>query len=78
MLFWHDVSCGDGPLKTQFLDLFMTVQEVIFWNADHIRWNLSLLRSPNVWEEESACNVLALLAGMNVVPQGNDEIVWPL
>jgi len=56
----------------------MTVQEVIFWNADHNRWNLSLLRSPNVWEEESACNVLALLAGMNVVPQGNDEIVWPL
>ena len=47
------------------------------WNANQSHWNLSLLRSPSDWEEESGCNLLALLADKNVVPQANDEIVWP-
>ena len=42
-----------------------------------MHWDLSLLRSPNNWEEESACNILAKLADMEVTPQGNDELVWP-
>jgi len=40
-LSWHDVSCGDGPLKTLFPDLFRmtrlncaTVQKVVSWNGD--------------------------------------------
>lgn len=32
--------------------------------------------SPNDWAEASACNLLALLADRNVVPQSNGEIVW--
>ena len=35
------------------------------------------MRSPNDWEEESACNLLAKHAAMEVKAQGNDELVWP-
>ena len=35
------------------------------------------MRSPDDCEEENACNFLAKLASMEVVPQGNDELVWP-
>ena len=54
-----------------------TVCEVISWNGDQIHWDLSLLRRPNDSEEESVCNLLAKLVDMGVVPQGNDELVWP-
>ena len=36
------------------------------------------MRRPNDWEEESACHLLAILAGMKVKAQVNDELVWPL
>ena len=39
ILFWHDVCCGDQPLKFQLQDLFRmarlkeaTVHEVVSWN----------------------------------------------
>jgi len=35
------------------------------------------VRSPNDWEEESVCNLLAKLAAMEVNPQGDDEQAWP-
>ena len=53
------------------------VQEVISWNGDQSHWNLSLLRSPNDWEKDSACNLLPQLADMKAAPQSTDEIVWP-
>jgi len=43
------------------------------WNGNQNHWNLSL------WEahwEEGVRNLFAQLADNNVVPQGNDEIVW--
>ena len=36
------------------------------------------MRSLNDWEEDSICNLSSFLAGKEVFPQGNDEIVWPL
>jgi len=30
-----------------------------------------------IGKKKSACNLLALLADMNAVPEGNDETVWP-
>jgi len=54
MLFWHDVWCGDRPLKTLFPDLFRmarlkyaTVQEVVSWNGDISHWNLAFVRNLN-------------------------------
>ena len=85
VLFWHDVWCGDRSLKTQFPSLFRmarhknaTVLDVVFWNGDVYHWDLSFVRSLNDWEEDSICSLLALLAGKEVLPQGNDVIVWPL
>jgi len=47
-------------------------------NGEHIHWDLSFVRRRNDWEEESACNLLAILAAMEIKAQVNDELVWPL
>jgi len=55
-----------------------TVDQMFSSYGEHIHWDLSLVRRPNDWEEESACNLLATLAAMEVKAQVNDELVWPL
>jgi len=35
------------------------------------------LRNPDDSEEESTCNLLAEIVDMEVVPQGNDELILP-
>lgn len=54
VLFWHDVWCGDQPLKIQFLQLFRkailkdaTVHDVVSWKSDQSHWNITFSRSPN-------------------------------
>ena len=78
VLFWHDVWCGDRSLKTQFPSLFRlarhknaTVHDVFSFNGNIYHWNLNFVRSLNDWEEDSICSLLALL---QVLPQGNDDI----
>jgi len=84
VLFWHDVWCGDRPLKTLFPDLFRmaclnyAMVQVVSWNGDISRWNLTFVRNLNDWKEDMICNLLAVLAGKEVLSQGKDEIVWPL
>ena len=84
VLFWQNVWCGDSSLKSQFPNLFRiahfkeaTMDRMFSRNGEHIQWDLSFVRRPNDWEEESACNLLAKLDVMEVKPQGNDELVWP-
>ena len=84
VLFWQDVWCGENSLKSQFPDLFRlarfkdaTVYQMLSWNGEQIHWNLSLVRSPNDWEEESVCNLLANLASVEIRSQESDELVWP-
>jgi len=36
------------------------------------------VRRLNDWEEESVCNLLAILAAREVKAQVNDKLVWPL
>jgi len=40
-------------------------------------WDISFSRSPNEWEEDNVCDLLATLAKINVLPEGIDNIVWP-
>jgi len=75
VLIWHDVWCGDRPLKTQFPNLFRmthlknaTVHEVVSWNGDICHWNLTFVRSLNDWEEDSIGSLLALLANKEILP----------
>ena len=65
--FWHDVWCGERPLKDNFPDLFrmacfrdVTVQQVVPWNGDQNHWNIIFSRSPNT----------------KVAPMGDDMILW--
>ena len=53
------------------------MHQMLSWNGKQIHWDLSLARSPNDWEEESVCNLLAELATIEVRPQGDDELAWP-
>jgi len=57
---------------------YAMVKEVISWNGDISHWNLTFVRSLNDGEEDNICNLLAVLAGKEVLSQGKDEIVWPL
>jgi len=43
----------------------------------NIRQDLSFVRRLNNWEEESVCNLLAILAAREVKAQVNDKLVWP-
>ena len=52
--------------------------QVVSRNGDACHRNWTFVRSFNDWEEDSICSLLALLANKQVLPQGNDEIVWPL
>jgi len=56
---------------------YATVKEVVSWNGDVSHWDLIFVRSLNDWEDDSVCNLLAVLAEKKVLSQGNDEIVWP-
>ena len=85
VLFWQDVWCGERPLKSQFPNLYRiahlkeaTVNQMFSRNGKHIHWDLSFVRRLNDWEEESVCNLLALLAAREVNAQVNDKLVWPL
>jgi len=52
--------------------------KVVSWNGNISHWNLTFIRSLNDWEDDNNCNLLAILAGKEVLSQGKDEIVWPL
>ena len=54
-----------------------TIHEVVSWNGDASHWNLAFVRNLNDWEEDSFCELLAILAGKEVLSQEKDEIVWP-
>ena len=43
------------------------VQEMVSWNSDITRWNLTFERSPNDQEEDSMCTSLALLPNREVL-----------
>jgi len=79
------VWCGERPLKSQFPNLYRiahlkeaTVNQMFSRNGKHIHWDLSFVRRLNDWEEESVCNLLAILAAREVNAQVNDKLVWPL
>ena len=50
--------------------------EAMSWNRDQAIGTSTLLGSPNDWDEPSACNLVALLADRNVLPQSTGGIVW--
>jgi len=55
-----------------------TEHDAVSWNGDICHWNLTFVRSLNDWEEDSICSLLALLAGKEALPQGNEVVVWSL
>jgi len=46
-------------------------------NGDQNHWNITFLRSPNDWEEESVLNLLVLLANTKVALVDDDKFIWP-
>jgi hypothetical protein len=50
--FWHDVWCGDQPLKESFLVLFHIARKKEAWVSDHMQimneeahWNVPFCRA---------------------------------
>ena len=46
---------------------YAAVKIVVSWNGDISYWNLNFVRSLNDWEDDSICNLLAVLAGKEVL-----------
>jgi hypothetical protein len=57
--FWHDVWCGEQPLKFSFPELFTIADCKDVWKADHmqfrngnIHWNILFSRFVHDWKVE--------------------------
>ena len=57
VLFWHDVWCGELPLKVLFPELFIIacgkdawVEENMQFQNGNVHWNVLLFRHVHNWE----------------------------
>jgi hypothetical protein len=67
--FWHDVWCGDQPLKESFLVLFRIARNKEAWVSDYMQimneeahWNVPFCRVAQDWEVEVVVTFYAKLS----------------
>jgi hypothetical protein len=65
VLFWHDVWCGEIPLKTLFPELFLIARGKDAWVEENMQrqngtilWNILFSRPIHDWEVERLVDFL--------------------
>jgi hypothetical protein len=85
--FWHDVWCGDVPLKTRFPLLFAcsTSQSASLASCLSISlvgevriWNLTIVRDFNDWEVEEVLEFFNFIHSKTPVGLDLDSMSWKL
>jgi hypothetical protein len=83
VLFWHDVWCGEIPLKILFPDLFLIarrkdawVEEIMQRQNGTILWNIMFSRSVHDWEVEAVSRFFGMLYTLKVSSEGEDKLCW--
>jgi len=81
VLFWHDVWCGEVPLKTLFLDLFLIASGKDAWVEESMQrqnvtilWNILYTRLVHDWEVEVVCRFFEMLYSLKVRSEGEDKM----
>jgi hypothetical protein len=80
---WHDVWCGDQPLKEAFSRLFSIACCKEEWVVDNmqisnglIQWNVSFVRSVQDWEVDLVFAFFGVLNSLRWRPSDEDCIWW--
>jgi hypothetical protein len=83
VLFWHEVWCGEHPLKLVYPDLFniacnkdVWVKECMERPNDILHWNVQLFLPVHDWELEEVTHFFALLYSQKIRCGGEDKICW--
>jgi len=68
VLFWHDVWCGEIPLKTLFPELFLIARGKDAWVEENMQrqngtilWNILFSRPVHDWEVEVVSRFFEML-----------------
>ena len=83
VLFWHDVWCGELPLKIFFLPLFSIACTKEAWVGENvdithgvIHWNAMFTRLVHDWEMKVVSQFFELLYSQQIRQGGVDKICW--
>jgi hypothetical protein len=78
--FWHDLWCGDQPLKTSFPNLFSIACCKDVWVVDHmqnsLQWNIFFTRKVYYSEVDLVSSFFHLLYSIRLRKGGEDKICW--
>jgi hypothetical protein len=73
VLFWHDVWCGEIPLKTLFPELFLIASGKDAWVEENMQrqngtilWNILFSRPVHDWEVEVVSRFFEMLYALKV------------
>ena len=83
VLFWHDVWCGELPLKILFPNLFNIACAEEAWVEENmdiahgvIHWNVMFIRPVHDWEIEAVLQFFELLYSQQIKHRGVNKICW--
>jgi hypothetical protein len=83
--FWHDIWCGDRPLKISNPVLFNIAQQIDAWVADYMQyqdgktqWNVIFTRSVQDWEVELVLSFFERLYSLQLRHGEEDRMGWSL
>jgi hypothetical protein len=83
VLFWHDVWCGEQPLKNLFPKLFTIACAKDVWVAQtmqvhngSIHWHVLFTQPVHDWEVEVVSSFFELLYSQRVRHGGEDILCW--
>uniref|UniRef100_A0A2N9EUU7 Reverse transcriptase domain-containing protein n=1 Tax=Fagus sylvatica TaxID=28930 RepID=A0A2N9EUU7_FAGSY len=81
--FWHDVWCGDLPLRSQFPSLFQlarapeaTVADLCHFQGMNCVWDIAFIRSVQDWELEMIDSFMTLLYSSRIRQGVADSLCW--
>ena len=80
---WHDIWCGELPLRQKFQDLFHLAQVPDALVADHLHlqgsnfvWDIEFSRPAQDWELEVVDSFMELLYSLVIRPDCMDSLHW--
>jgi hypothetical protein len=81
--FWHDIWCGDRPLKDSFPELFCLarnrdamVADLRSVSNDTTHWDINFTRLVHDWEVDSVSSFFNVLYSARVGREGDDSLCW--